>query len=45
MYEDGFGTKGMISFYKLFGKNQDPEKKFPQLRTHSYTENDELKDG
>ena len=32
--EDGFGTRRMTRFCKLFGRHQDPERKFPQIRDH-----------
>ena len=35
--EDGFGTRRMICFCKLFGRYQDPQIKFHSLRVHSYT--------
>ena len=41
--EDGFRTIRIARFCKLFGRNQDLEKKFPHFRAHSYTKNDEFK--
>ena len=32
--EDGFGTRRMTMFCKLFGRYQDPERKLLQLRDH-----------
>ena len=37
--EDGFRTRRMVSFCKLFGRRQDPAKKFSQLRDYSCTTN------
>ena len=33
--EDGVGTRRMTSFCKLFGRYQEPERKFSQLKNHS----------
>ena len=35
--EDGFGTRRFTSIYKLFGRYQDPKRKFLQVKDHSYT--------
>ena len=35
----------MTSFYKLFERYQDPERKLHQLRDHSYTTDAKFKDG
>ena len=43
--EDGFETRKMTSFCKLFGRYQDPERKFPQLRDHSCTTYAKFKGG
>ena len=43
--EDGFGTRGVASLCKLFGRHNIFEEKFQQLRDHSYTTNTKLKGG
>ena len=35
--EDGFGIRGVASLCKLFGRHNNFEKKFLQLRDHSHT--------
>ena len=35
--EDGFETRRIDRFYKLFGRYQDPEEIFQQFEHHSYT--------
>ena len=37
--EDGFRTRKIARFGKLFRKYQDPERKLLQLRDHSCTKN------
>ena len=37
--EDGFETRRMASLCMLFGRYQDPVRKFSQLSDHSYTKN------
>lgn len=43
--EDSFRTRRNVSICKLFGRYQDPEREFSQLRAHSYTKKDEFKGG
>ena len=43
--EDGFGTKRMTSFCKLFKRYKDPERKLLQLNDHSCTTNTKFKGG
>ena len=42
--EDGFGTRKMTCFCKLFKRYQDTERKFHSLKVHSYTSDAEYKD-
>ena len=37
--EDGFGTRKMTSFYKLFGRCQDSEREFYPIRDYLCTTN------
>ena len=43
--EDDFETRGVASLCKLLGRHNIFEKKFQQLRDHSYTTYAELKGG
>ena len=43
--EDGFGTRGMASFCKLFGRYQDPERELHPIRAYLYTTNAKFKGG
>ena len=43
--DDGFETKRMASFCNLFGRYQDLEKKFPQIRDHLCTKDAKFKGG
>ncbi|CAG7864833.1 unnamed protein product [Brassica rapa] len=43
--EDGFRTRRIVSFYMLFGRHQDPERKFPQIRDHLCTKDAKFKGG
>ena len=43
--ENVFGTRRMTIFCKLFGRYQDPEKKFPPIREHLCNKNAIFKGG
>ncbi|CAG7889584.1 unnamed protein product, partial [Brassica rapa] len=43
--EDGFGTRRVASFCKLFGRHQKSESKFPPIRDRPCTKSAEYKGG